>query len=154
MKQILILIGAGVLVACGGSDGEQAAKPGSQPKKETPDSGGKNESSKDNSKKSHIPQARPFLLLLEAVKNGDEQKLKTVHSERIKEGMEKKGWANVMKLYQDAFKEQYGEYKLEEFTFEYEGSEMKGRVAIARNGNANGKLHVIYENGVWKMNER
>ncbi len=59
-----------------------------------------------------------------------------------------------MKQYQDAFKEQFGEYKLTEFTFEYEGSEMKGRVAIARNGNALGKLHVIYENGVWKMNER
>ena len=80
--------------------------------------------------------------------------MKTVHSERIKKSLEKKGWANVMKQYQDAFKEQFGEYKLKEFTFEYEGSEMKGRVAIARNGNALGKLHVIYENGVWKMNER
>ncbi len=150
MKQILILMMAGVLLACGGNKGDQAAKPNSQPKDETADSGGKNESSRE----SHIPQARPFLLLLEAVKNEDEQKLKTVHSERIKEGLEKKGWANVMKQYQGAFKQQFGEYKLKEFTFEYEGSEMKGRVAIARNGYALSKLHVIYENGVWKMNER
>ena len=141
---------AGVLLACGGGVGEQAAKPSSQPNNETADSGDINESSKE----SHIPQARPFLLLLEAVKMRDEHKLKTVHSERIKEGLEKKGWANVMKQYQDAFKEQFGEYKLKEFTFEYEGNEMKGRVAIAHNGNALGKLHVIYENGVWKMNER
>ena len=137
-------------MACGGDVGEQAAKPSSQPNNESVDSGGKNESSKE----SHIPQARPFLLLLEAVKNGDEHKLKTVHSERIKEGLEKKGWSNVMKQYQDAFKKEIWEYKLKEFTFEYEGSEMKGRVAIARNGNAIGKLHVIYENGIWKMNER
>jgi hypothetical protein len=150
MRQILILIGAGVLVACAGGDGERAAKPSSQPNNETVDSVGKNESSKE----SHIPQARPFLLLLEAVKMRDEHKLKTVHSERIKEGLEKKGWASVMKQYQDAFKEQFGEYKLKEFTFEYEGNEMKGRVAIAHNGNALGKLPVIYENGVWKMNER
>ena len=80
--------------------------------------------------------------------------MKTVHSERIKESLEKNGWPHVMKQYQDAFKEQFGDYRLKEFTFEYEGSEMKGRVAIAHNGNATGKGHVIYENGVWKMNER
>ena len=80
-------------MACAGGDGERAAKPSSQPNNETVDSVGKNESSKE----SHIPQARPFLLLLEAVKMRDEHKLKTVHSERIKEGLEKKGWASVLK---------------------------------------------------------
>ena len=104
-----------------------------------------------------IPQARPIFALLEAVKNSDQKQLKTVFCEMGRKEFEKEGWGKVLAIYQEYFKKAFGDYKLEDFTFEYkgfEGEDFMGMVSITRKGKKFGELMVIKESAVWKMAER
>ena len=70
---------------------------------------------------------------------------------------EKEGWDKVLAIYQEYFKKAFGDYKLEDFTFEYkrfEDEDFMGMVSITRKGKKFGELMVIKENAVWKMAER
>jgi len=104
-----------------------------------------------------IPQARPIFALLEAVKNSDQKQLKTVFCEMGRKEFELEGWDKVLAIYQEYFKKAFGDYKLEDFTFEYkrfEDEDFMGMVSITRKGKKFGELMVIKENAVWKMAER
>ena len=59
-----------------------------------------------------------------------------------------------MKSYQEVFKHQFGDYKLDEFTFEFEGNEKKGTVSVVHKGKKTPGLRIIKEGTDWKINER
>jgi len=101
-----------------------------------------------------IPQAQPVLNWLQAVKDGDEKQLKTVFSESLRKGFEEEGWNKVLKGYQEVFKSQFGDYRLEDFTFEYRGGEDKGKLTIFHKSKKLPGLRVIKEQTDWKVNEQ
>ena len=44
-------------------------------------------------------------------------------SERKQKGFDAEGWDTVLATYQNLFKKEFGDYKLEDFTFEFNGFE-------------------------------
>jgi hypothetical protein len=101
-----------------------------------------------------VPPARPVFSLLEAVKDEDRERLKTVFSEVMRKRLEKEGWDKVLKSYQKVFRKEFGDYKLEGFTFEYIGGAEKGQVLVRHKGKKLPGLRVIKEQTDWKVNER
>jgi len=101
-----------------------------------------------------VPQARPISVWLTAVKNGDQDQLKTVFSESMRRQFDQEGWANVLMRYQDVFRRVFGDYKLEDFAFAFTGGEDTGQVAITFKGQTVPGLRVVRETTDWKVNER
>src|SRR5262245_26467373 len=75
-----------------------------------------------------LPQAQPVLVWLSAIKTGDQEQLKTAFSESMRRKLEQEGWARVLTIYQDGFKREFGDYTLDDFTFEFTGGEDSGQV--------------------------
>ena len=84
----------------------------------------------------------------------DRERLKTVFSREMRKSLEKEGWDNVLKNYQTGFEKEFGDYKLEDFIFEYSGSEQEGKVLIGYKEKKLPGLQVIKESTGWKLNER
>lgn len=103
---------------------------------------------------SHIPQAEPVISWLMAAKEGDEKRLKTVFSERMRKKFDEEGWDKVLKTYQQVFEKEFGDYRLEDFAFEYSGGENEGRVSIVYREEKLPGVQVIKEKGNWKVDER
>ena len=99
-----------------------------------------------------IPQAQPIVKLLKAVKEGDQEQLKPAFSERMRAKFDKEGWDKALQAYQKYFKEEFGDYKLEDFAFDYKE---QGGVSIVYKGKTlRGGMSVLLEKDVWKINER
>jgi hypothetical protein len=104
--------------------------------------------------KSLIPQAQPVVTWLMAVKEGDEKKLRAAFSERMRKRFDEEGWEKVLKIYQKAFEKEFGDYRLEDFAFEYAGGEKEGKVSISHKGRKLPGVQVIKEDTDWRVNER
>lgn len=101
-----------------------------------------------------IPHARPVAALLTAVKEGDQDRLKTVFSESMRRQFASEGWDKVMKTYQDVFQKEFGDYRPEDFSFQYRGDDNRGTVSIVYRGKTLPGLQVIKEKNEWKVDER
>lgn len=101
-----------------------------------------------------VPPAQPVVRWLKAVKAGDQKLLKTVFSETMRKEFDEVGWDKVLKTYQEVFGREIGDYKLEEFAFEYTGGEDEGEVLVVHKGKKFPGLRVIKEQAGWKVNER
>ena len=101
-----------------------------------------------------IPQVRPVLTWLSAVKSGDPDQLKLAFSASMQRQFERDGWLNVLDRYQDSFQRAFGDYALSDFTFDFVGGGDSGHVTIAHNGNKLPAVSVIRESTGWKVNER
>jgi hypothetical protein len=101
-----------------------------------------------------IPQARPVYAWLKAVREADQQQLGTVFSQAMRKRFDEEGWDNVLRTYQEVFKKTFGEYRLEDFAFEYTGGQEEGRVSVVHRGQKFPGLRVIKEANEWKVNER
>lgn len=101
-----------------------------------------------------IPQSQPVIALLKAVKEGDQKQLQTAFSEKMRAQYDKVGWDKVLQRYHENFKTAFGDYKLEDFAFEYKGAEEKGSVSIVHKGKTLPGLSVLKEKAEWKLNER
>lgn len=101
-----------------------------------------------------IPQARPVLTWLRAVKSGDPDQLKLAFSASMQRQFERDGWSNVLDIYRDSFQRAFGDYALSDFTFEFVGDADSGHVNIAHGGNKWPSILVIRESTGWKVNER
>ena len=71
---------------------------------------------------------------LSAVKNGDQEQLKTAFSESMRRQFDQEGWAKVLMAYQDLFRSAFGDYELEDFSFAFTGGEDRGYVLITFKG--------------------
>jgi hypothetical protein len=91
---------------------------------------------------------------LRAVKSGDQEQLKTVFSERTRKQFEEEGWDKVLKMYQEVFNKQFGDYRPEDFAFQFAGGETAGEVFILHKGKKLPGLRVIKEGTAWKVDER
>ena len=102
-----------------------------------------------------VPQAQPVFAWLKATRSGDQELLKTVFSDRMRTKFDVEGWGKVLKAYQEVFKEEFGDYKLEEFAFQFTGGEEEGQVSLVHNGKKlPGGVRVIKEEADWKVDER
>jgi hypothetical protein len=100
------------------------------------------------------PQAQPVMALLKAAKEGDQELLKSAFSETMRKECDKTGWDTVMNQYQQGLKAAFGDYQLEDFTFDFKGSEEKGAVFVVHKGKPLPAMSVIRENAEWKLSER
>ena len=101
-----------------------------------------------------IPQAQPVIALLKAVKERDQKQLQSAFSAKMRAQYDKQGWDRVLQRYQEGFKTAFGDYKLEDFAFEYKGDEEKGGVAVVHKGKTLPGMSVTKEKAEWKLNER
>ncbi|MDP6543790.1 MAG: hypothetical protein QGH60_07335 [Phycisphaerae bacterium] len=101
-----------------------------------------------------IPQAKPVLAWFQAVKNRDKAQLKALFSQRMQTRLGEMGWDKVMGTYQTVFKQEFGDYKLDEFTFEFKGDDKEGQIFVTQKGKKTPGLRVIKEGSDWKVNER
>jgi hypothetical protein len=104
-----------------------------------------------------IPQAEPVLNWLKAAKNSDPDLLKNVFSERMVKTFKTndKSWPELLNIYQKVFKDKFGEYDLNDFSFIFEGGSKKGNVIIFKETGSSGlPVYVIKEKKQWKVNER
>lgn len=108
----------------------------------------------DRFQSENIPQAQSVIRWLKAVKEGDQKLLKNVFSEKLRERFDEEGWDKVLKTYQKAFEKEFGDYRLEDFAFEFDGGEQKGKVLIFHKGKKLPGVQVIKEQNDWKVNER
>jgi hypothetical protein len=103
---------------------------------------------------SSVPQARPVSIWFSAVKNGNEDQLKTAFSESMRRQFDQEGWAKVLMTYQELFRSAFGDYKLEDFSFAFTGGEDSGAVLVTFKGMVMPGLQVVREETGWKVNER
>ena len=101
-----------------------------------------------------IPQAQPVIALLKAVKERDQKQLQSAFSEKMRAQYDKEGWGKVLQRYQEGFKTAFGDYKLEDFAFEYKGDQEKGGVSVVHKGETLPGMSVTKEKAEWKLNER
>jgi hypothetical protein len=109
----------------------------------------KKEDKKEAKKTEVIPQAKPVVTWLEAVKDGDEKKLKTAFSDRSQKIFDK-DWGKALKGFKDQFKAAFGDYKVDDFAFQFKGDDKLGKVAV----NFKGKefhVRVLKEKEDWKV---
>src|SRR5262245_34562888 len=69
------------------------------------------------------PQAQPVYRWFQAVKTRDVESLKSAFSERMRKSHEKFGWDKVMQIYQEVFQKDFGDYKLDDLSFSFEGKD-------------------------------
>ena len=101
-----------------------------------------------------LPHVRPVAVWLAAVKDADQERLKTVFSESIRRQFDREGWDKVMKTYQEIFMMEFGDYRLEDFVFDFEGDGNRGTVSIVYKGRPLPGLRVVNEKNEWKIDER
>jgi len=105
-----------------------------------------------------IPQARPIVRLLKAVKNSDVEALKTVWSEHLISQVNPSGadelWKKILDSYKQVFEKEFGEYEITDFKFEFKGDVEKGKVVIIFRDEKEPDLLVVKEGNEWKVNER
>jgi hypothetical protein len=106
------------------------------------------------SQSAEIPQSRPVAVLLKAVKDANTEQLKTAFSENMRRRFDTEGWEKVLKTYQDAFMKEFGDYKPEDFSYQFAGGENAGSVSIRYRGRTLPALRVIKEGNEWKVDER
>ena len=100
------------------------------------------------------PQVRPVRDLLTAVKSGDEDQFSAVFSEWMQAQLQVTGWDEVLKTYGNAFSNEFGEYNIEDFTFEFTGRETQGQISASHNGKSLPGLNVIKEKRGWKVGKQ
>lgn len=112
------------------------------------------ENSVSFSTRSISPQAQPIVAWLHAAKLNDVEQLELVFSERMKRKFKKDRWSDLLEGYQIAFKHDFGDYEMEDFTFEFNGDKDKGEVIVFHNGVTYGGLSVVKEKESWRVDER
>jgi hypothetical protein len=101
-----------------------------------------------------IPQARPVIALLRAVKEKDQKQLQSAFSEKMRAQYDKQGWDKVLQRYEEGFKKAFGDYKVQDFAFAYKGDGEKGEVSVAHKDKTHPGMSVIKEKAEWKLDER
>ena len=96
----------------------------------------------------------PIVALFKAINDGDHKQLESVFSEGIRSQYEKEGWGRVLQKYQKAYREAFGEYTMDDFTFQYHGGIEYGDVWVIYKGKTFTSLSVIKEKAAWKLRER
>jgi hypothetical protein len=100
------------------------------------------------------PEAAPVIAILKAVKESDVQAFRSAYSWRIREDKEQGDWDKNLREAQGNLKKMYGDYKLDDFTFAFEGDEEMGKVSFTHKNGKRLDLDVVKEGKEWKVDKR
>jgi hypothetical protein len=100
------------------------------------------------------PEAAPVIAVLKAVKHSDVKAFKNAYSQRIREDKSQGDWNKNLKEAQDNLKKIYGDYRLGDFTFTFDGDKDMGKVSFTHKNGKQLDLDVIKEDGKWKVDKR
>jgi hypothetical protein len=99
------------------------------------------------------PQVQPVLTWMQAVQAGDQELFKTVFTLPMQAFYESKGWDAVVQGYQESFTEAFGDYKIEDFSFEFDGGADAGTVSVQHPKMAAPAVRVVRRGPNWKIDE-
>jgi hypothetical protein len=100
------------------------------------------------------PEAAPVIAVLKAVKESDVNAFRNAYSRRIREDKEQGDWGKNLKEARDNLKKMYGDYRIADFTFKYDGDTERGKVSFAYKHGKQLDLDVIKEEHAWKVDKR
>ena len=130
------------LASCGTTDAPESA--GAQPKS--------------------TPSAKPAATLpapaktvrgwIRAVKLGDKAGFKTAFSEQMQRTHDAQGWDEMLTAYQTRWKEEFNDYKVDDFRFRFDGDQAKGKVIVSYKSEDQPPLAVKNEGGSWKIDQQ
>ena len=103
-----------------------------------------------------IEQAKPVRNWLQAIRARDMQLFKTVFSERIAKYFQKRGWKRMMAVYKTLWEDKLGDFDIEELDFQFlenEFDEQRGRVVVSKGKQSFPPISVLFEDGVWRVDE-
>ena len=109
---------------------------------------------RQNQAQGTIPQVRPVLTWLTAVKQGDQEALKGAFSVPMRTQFDELGWPKVLATYQQLFRSMFGEYAPDDFSFAFDGGPDSGQVVITYRTKPLPVVQVVREGAEWKVNER
>ena len=106
--------------------------------------------------KTFIPEARPMIALIQAVKSRDLEQFKSVFSaeQRREAGFHRQvRAARIAKKIEKEWGEERMDYR--NYEFDYEGGNRKGKLTIIYKGKeSEDKQEVVKEKGIWRIDER
>jgi len=103
-------------------------------------------------------QAVPVIAWLKSVQTADVDLYKTVWSDKmlrtVPKEKEAETWMRNLQTHRDLFAKAFGEYKISDFAFTFEGEETRGRIIMEYKGRilSNMKIDVVKEESGWKVN--
>ncbi len=111
------------------------------------------------------PQVTPVTTLLKSIIDNNVNLFQSAYSKRMQEYFNRddefKGdWGKILKYYSKIIRKGvfgsggFGNFRLKDFHFSYNGSETEGVVTLIYKGKPGGELDVINEGGVWKIDEK
>ena len=101
------------------------------------------------------PEVRPIINLITAVNTQDMKLLESVFSQRMVKSLSTIGWERALKGYTEAFKIEFEDYSLKNFTLEFKESQSgKGQIEIIYKEKKPFYISVIKEGLHWKMDEK
>lgn len=100
------------------------------------------------------PEAAPVIAVLKAVKESDVNAFKNAYSRRIREDKGQGDWEKNLKEAKQNLRTMYGDYRIADFTFTYDGDTDIGKVSFTYKHGKQLDLDVIREVGGWKVDKR
>ena len=100
------------------------------------------------------PEAAPVIAVLTAVKESDVKAFRNAYSQRIREDKDQGDWGKNLKEAKDNLKKMYGDYRITDFTFTFDGDKERGKVSFAHKHGKQLDLDVIKEEREWKVDKR
>jgi len=95
-----------------------------------------------------------MIAILEAAKHSDPTKFSEAYSSRIRQDSGRPDWSKNLQEAQTTLKEKFGDYRLSDFRFVFEGDEQKGKLGISFKGKYQFAIAVVKEGGAWRLDER
>lgn len=96
----------------------------------------------------------PMAAMLQAAKISDAAAFRDAYSKRIREDNQQSDWGKNLQMAQAALKEKFGDYELTDFTYSFEGDDLKGKLAVSFKGKQQVALAIVKEDDAWKLDER
>ena len=101
-----------------------------------------------------IPQAAPMIAVLRAASASDAQGFRAAYSKRIRESDDQAEWSKNVREAGANLKKMYGDYKVEDFAFSFDGGADKGKLTVEHRDAKTIALAVVREDDGWKLDER
>lgn len=101
-------------------------------------------------------QALPLKTVLQAVRDKNVEAFKSAWSARIVQEDKARGskWSKSMAEGRDNMTRMFGDYKMNQFDYTYEGTPQSGSVTCLFKGKKAFSLKVVHEKQGWKLDER
>ena len=131
-KTIALMFAVSTLLLAGCYTAHQAAQSG-EPRRET---------------------SAPLVAILKAAKKSDAAAFRDAYSTRIHLEDQQTDWERNLREAQATLKQKFGDYRITDFAFSFEGDATTGKLEVSFKGKAQFAIAVVKEGGAWKLDER